>query len=502
MWLYIPTSVCSADTAASTSPSEQQFQALAASVTWRGKPRQPRFWFRAWPTVGWMKRLSGLTCGASQADRSVAAWVESLEGSPAKTSALPADAPESTATEADCFLKSADSFANWNPSSGCFSKTSRQPSLFQQEQLYLESLPRSGSMRSGRLYERPMWAHRTGETGSLCWPTAVVTDSFGARNETSGRAMGSKHHGGTTLNDAIIKWPTPRAEDSESCGNHPGATDLLTGATRQWITPRVANIKGSAKRLTEGANESVESQAIMWRTPKSSEDLADRRSDEAMARELNRPNAQVSLGGQTRFWQTPATDSFRSLGGDRKDEMGLDQEARLWRTPQAQDPEWDRMSDDAMARNAENPRTQVMLQSQAAMWLTPNARDEKNPSTPESGRTQRKIQQGWTIDLNDTAAAWPMPKCRDSKSAEGQAGMMRDSPDLNVIATHSFPPVPPTPPDGPTSLLSGPTLRRRLNPNFVDWLMGLCPGWTDSAPLETGSYLSKVRLHLRSLLGD
>jgi len=28
-------------------------------------------------------------------------------------------------------------------------------------------------------------------------------------------------------------------------------------------------------------------------------------------------------------WQTPATDSFRSRGGDRKDEMGLDQQARL-----------------------------------------------------------------------------------------------------------------------------------------------------------------------------
>jgi len=35
-------------------------------------------------------------------------------------------------------------------------------------------------------------------------------------------------------------------------------------------------------------------------------------------------------------WQTPGTDSFRSRGGDRKDEMGLDQQARAgWPTPQA-----------------------------------------------------------------------------------------------------------------------------------------------------------------------
>lgn len=32
-------------------------------------------------------------------------------------------------------------------------------------------------------------------------PTPVVTDSFGARNETSGRKEGSKHHSGRTLGD-------------------------------------------------------------------------------------------------------------------------------------------------------------------------------------------------------------------------------------------------------------------------------------------------------------
>lgn len=231
MWLKLPgtTLAFSPATEASTSPSEQQLQALAASATWRGKPRQSRFWRRAWPTVGWMKRLSGLTCEPSQADSSVAAWVESLEGSPAKTSALPEDAPEYTATEADCFLRSVDSFASWNPSSGCFLKTCRQPSLFQQEQPYSESLPRSGSMRSGRLYERPMWADRTGESGRLCWPTAVVTDSNGARNETSGRSMASQHHSGTTLNDAVIKWPTPATRDYRS-PNGASHMDRSTGA--------------------------------------------------------------------------------------------------------------------------------------------------------------------------------------------------------------------------------------------------------------------------------
>jgi hypothetical protein len=35
---------------------------------------------------------------------------------------------------------------------------------------------------------------------------------------------------------------------------------------------------------------------------------------------------------QVMAWQTPAVDSFRSRGGDRKSEQGLDQQARLWST--------------------------------------------------------------------------------------------------------------------------------------------------------------------------
>jgi hypothetical protein len=46
----------------------------------------------------------------------------------------------------------------------------------------------------------------------------------------------------------------------------------------------------------------------------------------------------IDLEGAAELWQTPATDSFRSRGGDRKDEMGLDQQARLqWGTPASRD---------------------------------------------------------------------------------------------------------------------------------------------------------------------
>jgi hypothetical protein len=49
--------------------------------------------------------------------------------------------------------------------------------------------------------------------------------------------------------NAGASWPTPRAEDSECCGNHPNAQDSLTGVTREWPTPDTINRK-SARAMT------------------------------------------------------------------------------------------------------------------------------------------------------------------------------------------------------------------------------------------------------------
>lgn len=327
MWLRIPTSHCSPATEDSTSPSDALCQRLAVSATWRGKLLRPQSWRLAWKTEGWRTRLSGLTLSPSQADCFVAAWLDSLAGSPARTSALQGDKPESRESEADCFLRSSDSFASWSPSSGSFLRTSRQFSIFQQEQPFLENLPRSGSMRNGELYERPMLVDRTGESGRLCWLTA-------------------------------------RAEDSESCGNHPGAVDLLTE-------------------------------------------------------------------GQTMHRPTPRTITGGAESAERKQELG---------------------------------RT-------------------------ESGGS----------GLQSAAANWPTPTTRDWKSGEAsEETMNRNARPLSEIASHFSLPAPPTSTHGGKSP-SGST--RRLNPDFVDWLMGLIPGWTDYAPLETASYLSRVRSLLRSYSG-
>jgi len=86
--------------------------------------------------------------------------------------------------------------------------------------------PASGSLRNGVVFERPTWGHRIGE------------------NECS-------------------SWPSLRSEDLECCGNHPGATDSLTGATKQWKTPH-----GLAGKDCSGVGGEFAKQANQWAMPR------------------------------------------------------------------------------------------------------------------------------------------------------------------------------------------------------------------------------------------
>ena len=65
----------------------------------------------------------------------------------------------------------------------------------------------------------------------------------------------------------------------------------------------------------------------------------------------------MALSMQADQWQTPASDSFRSRGGDRKDEMGLDQQARTWPGPMAHE-----------ARLGYQQRPEHLVGSQQSLW--------------------------------------------------------------------------------------------------------------------------------------
>jgi hypothetical protein len=173
-------------------------------------------------------------------------------------------------------------------------------------------------------------------------------------------------------------------------------------------------------------------------------------------------SAPVTNATGPSFWPTAATDSFRSRSGDRADEMGLDQQARF--------------------------------------WATPNARDVKNPGAPDGDREQRKHEAGWTVDLNDQGVRWPTPTVRDWKAETGLENRKEfHGPSLSQFVYLSSLPAPATPAGPPSSAIT-PDSRPVLNAAFVEWLMGLPSGWTAYAPLATQSYRSRLRRLLDSWL--
>jgi hypothetical protein len=258
-------------------------------------------------------------------------------------------------------------------------------------------LPRSGSMRNGELYERPMLAPRIDGTGRSSSHIEADWRTPNTRDHHAQGPMDGHEQRQFTLVDQIKQWPTPRTEDSESFGNHPGAVDSLTGATRQWATP----------------------------------------------------NAHDG--------RRPGVDEHSTQGGN------LSRDAAIWTTPQAHD---------AAGGNPE--RVGRFGKKHGGANLADDVTLWKAPDVPNGGRTM--------------------------SAANGATDKGKRQVGLENQVCHSFPQAPPTPTHGNESSPNGRGLRRRLNPAFVDWLMGLPPGWTGYEPVETASWSSRVRMRLASLL--
>jgi len=111
-------------------------------------------------------------------------------------------------------------------------------------------------------------------------------------------------------------------------------------------------------------------------------------------------------------------------------------------------------------------------------------------------------EDGYHGNLEEAVAMmdnWPTPATRDWKGSSPGAVIRKDGKSrmdlLDYMAEQSqFGPQAPTiQTDGNESSENGQTLPppspKRLNPGFVEWMMGLPQGWTeDSVPLETGLF--------------
>lgn len=269
----------------------------------------------------------------------------------------------------------------------------------------------------------------TGEAKN--WPTPNTAPDAPNGGLNRGKEWGGARPRETEqcLGKLARNWPSPRSEYSEACGNHPGAADSLNAVTKNWGTPRVTTNGGIPCPESTGKGSRLEDQAGLW--------------------------------------QTPASDSFRSRGGDRKDEMGLDQAARLWTTPQAHD-------------------------------------------VTERGAGQVPTAKAGNACLARDARTWP--GARDAKGENGEEHLVNGTGRLhldqlpNLVKFLYSPPAPEPSINGPASSPDGPGSRRRskkrLNPRFVELLMGWPVGWVHPGPMNSDVQemaLSSSARHWRSL---
>jgi len=126
----------------------------------------------------------------------------------------------------------------------------------------------------------------------------------------------------------------------------------------------------------------------------------------------------------------------------------------LWATPAASDGQrggtiTDKMTGQSLPQMVNTPDK----------WPTPNARDWKDSGASQGNRQSPNL---------GTQVHWPTPR-----SCSAMAATLTDQgqrfPNLETVMAHT----------------DQATIGGKLNPTWVEWLMGWPLGWTDLKPLET-----------------
>ena len=239
MWLYVPgtTSASAPGEGGSTSElTSQQAERLAQSVSWKTKPRQPRFWSTTWRRGGFVRLLSGATCDPSTSERGVAAFRDSLADIPASPSRTQAavSGPTTPVTSGPPSPPGSKSLSPSGASSRtsvliCDSDSTKSPETFK---AWATELRRS-------CLQRRKSARLTDGNASSSWPTARA--SYNENRNTQPAPSHGVTHGKTLSGEAIRtmrNWQTPNAAaEAPNLGSNikNGPKSLLAQA--QWATP-------------------------------------------------------------------------------------------------------------------------------------------------------------------------------------------------------------------------------------------------------------------------
>jgi hypothetical protein len=377
-----------------------------------------------------LRSLCGATLKPSTADRGVASWMESLRATRANPSRSPVDDLDGAIldTYGPTFAASLARSAR-----ASFSLRTSMPTLFTDTSKFSEISKDSATQLRLDCTRREALAHRISGTAfsSLDWMSPRC--ARGAWTRDNGQ-VGKER---PTLEGQATSWATPQVMDS-----------FPFNRTQEQIAAKRANKKNNSPGCRNLVDE-----AQMWRTPDTNAGGA---SDRLKAGETHRENGNaitLRLEDQVQMWQTPAVDPFRSRSGDRKDDAGLDRQAKLW----------------------------------------PTANAAKGGPESKESKARRKAPGG--VDLQQAAQEWATPLSRDHKTGGFGAQL---STQISLFSPSGET----TTPGGGNSSSGTPDSPLRLNPNFVEHLMGWPIGSTGygSEGMEWSLWRRRMRFALYTLV--
>ena len=439
MWIIpkqLHTSAYVQDTKGLGQDSEEFSQTCERSLTWRGKDSLQRTWLQRWKRENWMQHLCSRTLKHSHTESFVDAWTSSLAGSRANLLAK-LDHVRGLKIPGIC-----------SPTSGMGSE-SADPELFS-----------SKTLKELSLVKRPM-ENQFSNMSSENWKDWVTSQ----RQEFSQRVK-SAHLIRESESSSSV-WRTPQSQE-------PGiSTERLKGQ----LDGSRAYDKETGRLAQYGLTQQVQKN---WATPNTMDHM-DQRSPEALQRQFettrkgrtqpanlreqvhpkNWPTARTSDAEGGRIETELTEDGFRSkrhrsdqyFGAKLRDAVETHEE-KAWPTPATRDYKGANSVQHIMGETASK---------RGHMGQLPNAVLKNGLLDQANLSTSGKSQESWPTPRANKVHPEITDQNREQLANRGKANLEED------VAGHC-------------GKATG-----KLNPDWVEQLMGLPTGWTDLGSWATES---------------
>jgi len=286
---------------------------------------------------------------------------------------------------------------------------------------------------------------------------------------------------------ASLADPKPSSAESPASPTPSPATSLATMIREIYGPRRIASLSSMNRyslcslRMFQGCLQLAERDV----SSKTWKDWVSRLRQASLRR---RKSGQATSGNDCSSWPTADCNTSTYSNGERG--MNLREAGQTWPTPNASPDAPNASTTRENGREARRLTDQCLASVAKKFWHMPNV-PNRGPETADS-KANRPGAGG--IDLQTEVQLWPTPAGRDHRSQNSTDSQVRRNlgskrgQQLPNFVSQCFHPGQPASKHGEKSSKS----TRRLNPRFVEWLMGWPRNWTqctiardDSDYLET-----------------